>query len=556
MAGPWRRLAEGPARAGWLAGAVAGLLVTLAMALGRLALMTPLVPEILAEAVFAWVPMGLFRLAIGLFGDFAKTLAFAAAVGAQLFALAAAGAVYGLYRRAPRAALPEKRWLSAAGLGAAAWLAAGLAVLPAAGAGWFGTGLRSPPGLPPGFSTLLLFLGYGALVEALFPWALRRTAGLGDAVAGALGDPAHAAGTADVAVPAVFSRRRFLARLGLGAAGALGLVGLARGIQALMHAAVGNPMDGPPETAASGGGGAPGFRVRGLSAEVTPNADFYVVSKNLQDPLVDEAAWRLRVDGLVGRPLVLDRRALRRFQMVEQYQTLECISNPVGGDLISNAHWRGVRLREILEAAGGMGPGAVKVVLHAEDNYSDSIPVDRALDEATVLALEMNGQPLPPEHGFPARLLVPGLYGIKNVKWLNRVEVVDYDYKGYWQVRGWSDEGAIKTMSRIDVPRHRAKVDAAGATLAGVAFAGTRGITVMELSPDGGRTWLEARVKQALGPFTWQLWVAEWRPPASGSYAVRVRATDGAGEVQTAEVRPSLPEGATGHHTITLRVTG
>jgi DMSO/TMAO reductase YedYZ molybdopterin-dependent catalytic subunit len=285
-------------------------------------------------------------------------------------------------------------------------------------------------------------------------------------------------------------------------------------------------------------------KIDGLALEVTPVPDFYEVSKNPFDPQVDAGRWRLEVGGLVEKPLSLSYDEIRSLPSVEQYATLECIDNKVGGDLIGNALWRGVRLREIIDMAG-LRQGVIDIVLRASDDYTDSIPLNRAMADGTILVYEMNGEPLTSSHGFPLRLIVPGIYGMKNVKWVKRIEARDIDFKGYWQARGWDDRAEYKTMSRIDAP----DTDVMGtATIAGIAFAGDRGIKRVEVSTDGGKTWEDAQIKPALSPYSWVLWHKEWTPASKGKHTLIVRATDGQGIAQTSEYSPAAPSGTSGHH--------
>lgn len=295
-------------------------------------------------------------------------------------------------------------------------------------------------------------------------------------------------------------------------------------------------------------------RVKGLPPEITPNDQFYVVSKNPPgfDPVVNATKWSLDVTGLVSRPLRLTYDDLKAMPPVEQFQTLECISNEVGGDLISTAKWKGVRLRDVLQRAGGPAATAVKIAFRCADGYTESIPVGDAMDATTLLAYEMNGEPLPPKHGFPVRLLVPGLFGMKNPKWITRIEVVDYDFRGYWEASGWSDEAVVKTTSQFAVPSRTVPLGEVG--LGGVAYAGDRGITQVEVSTDGGKTWRPADVKPPLGKFTWVLWAALWTPTAPGEYTLKVRAKDGLGVLQSARETSTLPDGASGYHTIRVSV--
>jgi DMSO/TMAO reductase YedYZ molybdopterin-dependent catalytic subunit len=295
-------------------------------------------------------------------------------------------------------------------------------------------------------------------------------------------------------------------------------------------------------------------RTEGLPPEITPNEQFYVVSKNPPgfDPTVDADRWALQLNGLVATATRLTYDELKAMPATEQVQTLECISNEVGGDLISTARWKGVRLRDVLQRAGGLQPTAIKVVFRCADGYKESLPVVDAIHPATLLAYEMNGEPLPAQHGFPLRLLVPGLFGMKNPKWITTIEAVDYDHRGYWEASGWSEEAVVKTMSAFTGTPRSAPIGEVA--LGGVAYGGDRGIKAVEYSADDGRTWHPAEVKPPLGPFTWVLWAALWRPTAPGEYTLKVRARDGVGVLQTSQHADTLPDGASGYHTIRVRV--
>jgi len=284
--------------------------------------------------------------------------------------------------------------------------------------------------------------------------------------------------------------------------------------------------------------------VAGLTPEVTDNDSFYNVDINIVKPSVDHIKWRLKVKGLVDTPYSLDYGTLQSdFEVVEIAHTLTCISNEVGGDLISTAVWRGVRLRDVLERAG-IGEEVVDVVFRGAEGYSDSIALEKALEDTTLVVFGMNGEALPREHGFPARIIVPGIYGMKNVKWLVEIELVDHDYQGYWMQKGWSDVASIKTGSRIDVPRDIERVSLP-AMAAGIAWAGDRGIKRVEISDDGGNNWKEAMLKRALSPLTWRLWAADI-DPGKGRRKILVRAVDGDGNIQSAELAEPHPDGASG----------
>ena len=331
-------------------------------------------------------------------------------------------------------------------------------------------------------------------------------------------------------------------------AGGLGDPGgkpLVRPAGARLRHSAGAPAESAAEQAA--------FAIPGLTPEVTSNRDHYTVDESIIDPDVDAGGWRLRIGGLVGHPLELSYQELLGMPSVEQLVTLQCISNLVGGDLVGTAKWTGVPLRDVLARAGGVQAAAVRVVFRATGGYSDSLPVDKALEPTTIVAYGMNDASLPRRHGYPARIIVPGIYGMKNVKWLERIEVVDYDYEGYWQRRGgWDNVARVKTASRIDVPADGATPQAPLA-VAGVAWAGERGIRSVEVSADGGRTWLPATLRRVLAPLTWRQWRLALRPQA-GQVRLRVRAVDGTGALQEEAPAPPHPDGAAGYHEVRIRV--
>ena len=293
-------------------------------------------------------------------------------------------------------------------------------------------------------------------------------------------------------------------------------------------------------------------RIQGVVPEVTPTPEHYVISKNVFNPSVEEAQWELRITGMVDNELTLTLSDLKALPSVERTSTLTCISNQVGGDLIGNSLWTGVHLNDLLETAG-VQEGATELVLRAADNYSDSFPLEAALRDGTIVAYFQNGEPLTRDHGFPARVLVPGIYGMKNLKWVTEISLTNEDYQGYWQTRGWSDSAIVQTMSRIDTAEATPLEDGSYA-IGGVAFAGLRGISEVEVSTDGGESWQMAQVKPALNDLSWNLWGFSW-DAEPGTYDVLVRATDGTGEQQTAERNRPLPDGATGYHQLSVTVS-
>ncbi len=286
----------------------------------------------------------------------------------------------------------------------------------------------------------------------------------------------------------------------------------------------------------------------------TPNDKFYVVNYSdspfslSRDIKVDQ--WQVSVTGAVKKPMVLHYGDILKRPAVDRAVTLECIDNLPGGDSMGTAMWRGISLKDLLIDVGADTEAARDVVFRAADGYDDSIPFERAMRGDVLLAYMMNGTRLPKMHGFPLRAVVPGIYGIKNVKWIVEIEVYNGDYKGYWQRKGWTDDGTIKLTSRIDSPGHYQILRGKEHLFKGIAYGGPETITKVEISFDGGRTWNDAPFELPLSPYTWVVWYYSWAPPKAGNYQVAVRAIDAKGQVQTSEiVRPS-PAGASGLHTI------
>jgi DMSO/TMAO reductase YedYZ molybdopterin-dependent catalytic subunit len=290
------------------------------------------------------------------------------------------------------------------------------------------------------------------------------------------------------------------------------------------------------------------FAVPGLSSYVTPNADFYRIDTALFVPRVSPDGWSVAVHGMVDHPFELSYDELLAMPMVEEPVTIACVSNEVGGDLIGNAVWRGVPLPTLLERAG-VQPGATQIVGRSVDDFTVGFPTELALDGRTALvAVGMNGEPLPTKHGFPARLIVAGLYGyVSATKWLRDIVLTRLeDFDAYWVPRGWAKEAPIKTESRIDVPRGGASVAAGRVAVAGVAWAPTRGISGVEVQVDDG-AWQRTRLGEVANDNTWVQWLYEWQA-SPGRHRLSVRATDGTGQVQTADSNPPAPDGATGYH--------
>ena len=355
--------------------------------------------------------------------------------------------------------------------------------------------------------------------------------------------------------PLGWDRRRFLATSGAAAVGAAAAGGIARAIETGregdVRAATRVPLpdnvgaDQTPDIP-------PGAELFDETPYLTPNDAFYRIDTALSFPRVDVDNWSFEINGLVDTPLRITYADLLAMPQVERVVTLCCVSNEVGGGYIGNAVWRGVLLRDLLDRAG-VQPAAEQVFSTSLDGWTCGFPVDVALDGRDVMiAIGMNGATLPLEHGYPARLVVPGLYGyVSATKWLAKIELTTWDKEGYWVPRGWSALGPVKTQSRIDVPRSRV-VPTGKQMIAGVAWAQHRGIEKVEVQIDEG-PWQEAMLAESSTDDAWRQWLLEW-DPTPGLYLLRVRATDKSGETQTEEQAPVAPDGATGYHMRRVKV--
>lgn len=359
------------------------------------------------------------------------------------------------------------------------------------------------------------------------------------------------------------TRRGFLGWAGMvGAAGAVAAAG-ANEIRARSSAAeardaveftappaeVATEIDRAVAQAASGEVGS----TAGITPLIVPSDDFYLIDTALTKPQVDPANWSLTIRGMVDNELTFTYDDLLERATTIAPVTLSCVSNEVGGDLVGNAVWRGVPLTELLDEAG-VQPGATQIASRSVDGWSCGFPTDAAYDGRTALvAVGMNDEPLPIRHGFPARLVVAGLYGyVSATKWLSEIELTTIeDFDGYWIPRGWSKLGPIKTQSRIDTPRRRQEVAAGSIVpIAGVAWAPDLGVERVEVQIDEGE-WAEATLGESLGPDAWIQWLYRWEA-TPGDHTVRVRATDGSGQTQTPDPAPPAPNGASGWHQIEI----
>src|SRR5438034_5552114 len=293
---------------------------------------------------------------------------------------------------------------------------------------------------------------------------------------------------------------------------------------------------------------------------ITPNDLFYCVTKNVVDPRVNVDLWHLEVVGLVQNRATWRFQDLSEFPPVEQETTLMCISNGLDAGLISNAVWKGLPLRDLLDQTAPLS-NAARVRLYCVDYYTDTIPLEKAMDPTTLLAYEMNGVPLPHRHSYPLRAIVPGYFGEKHVKWLTRIELTTANAKGFYETQGWGPEFITPTRSRIDMPDHESwfswgKLNGA-IEVKGMAYGGDRGISRVELSFDDGETWDDVEIYYASGGLAWTLWKLRdgWMPDEPADYTIVVRATDGEGDVQEWEEGRSPYSGVTGFHKIVVHVT-
>jgi len=357
------------------------------------------------------------------------------------------------------------------------------------------------------------------------------------------------------------SRRGFLVRAGI--LGALAFIGHTIGRSMLDNRAanaaiagvtIPGTVDPAPSIAADNG-----FDIEGITPLVIANDDFYRIDTALVTPTVDVATWSLRVFGMVDREVTLTFDELVSLPLIERFVTIACVSNEVGGDLIGNAKWTGVRLTDVLELAG-VQSGATQIVPRSVDGWAAGFPTEwvTAPDQPrdAMIAVKMNDEPLPVAHGFPARLIVPGLYGyVSATKWLKEIELTTWEaFDSYWVPRGWSKTAPVLTQSRIDLPKREAQHRVGDVIqVAGVAWAMNRGVSRVEIRVDEGE-WQPATLATPIGPQTWVQWRFAWKADAAGRHTFWVRATDGAGVPQEERITRPDPDGARGYHSVPVQV--
>ena len=507
--------------AGLLAGLIAGIAMTVVMlVLACFGVATPL--AIIGDRLSVFIKPGPFLSIMGRVGGYnhLKQLGVGSTMAGQLFVGALAGAIFGLLMRRN----PQRR--------VTAWTMSIFVVLPIAAiaiALWavLGTSYIGLPIASGGAVTLIGFalsvLVFERTLVASFYFLTRPEAG---AESGEF-------------TPAIGRRALILGGLGVLIAG--GGVGLLRRLYRIATFSY------------------DGTQYKGRIVQpITPNDLFYCVTKNVIDPRVNVDLWHLEVNGLVQNPTTYRFQDLKGFNQVEQETTLMCISNGLDAGLISNAVWKGITLRDLIDPAGPMAD-ARRVRLFGVDNYTDTIPLEKALDPTTLLAWEMNGRSLPDRHGYPLRAIVPGYFGEKHVKWLTRIELTGDNVKGFYETQGWGPDFMTPTRSRIDAPDHESRFSLGQLSgpieVKGIAFGGDRGISRVEISDDDGETWTDGNVHYPGTKLTWALWTYQWRPDGPDDYTLVVRATDGEGAVQEWEEDRSPFSGVTGFHKITVHVT-
>jgi DMSO/TMAO reductase YedYZ molybdopterin-dependent catalytic subunit len=543
----WKAIA-----AGLLAGFVAAIAMTAMMLLlACFGVATPLV--IIGDRLSVFIPPGPFLSLMGKLGGYnhLKQLGVGSTIAGQLVVGAIAGGLYGWIAR-PRkipsdgagAAIRESRIARSAPLITAAvfvllpLVVFAIALWPVLGTSYLG--------LPIATARLITLVGFALCVfifERTLVAGFRLLVGPGKSTAAPRSAPnAFGAATDQIDgefTPAMGRRAFVLSAIAIAVAG--GGVALAR----KLYRAATFSYDG--------------LQYKGRIVEpITPNNQFYCVTKNVIDPRVNVDLWHLEVDGLVEKRATYRLRDLEGFAATEQETTLMCISNGLDAGLISNAVWKGIPLRDLLDRAAPFS-GAARVRFHGVDNYTDTITLDKAMDPTTLLAYEMNGVPLPDRHGYPLRMIVPGYFGEKHVKWLTRIEVADANAKGFYEAQGWGPDFITPTRSRIDVPDNESAFSLAKLSdpieVKGMAYGGNRGISRVELSFDDGQTWNESIIYYPGTRLSWALWSYDWRPEKADDYMLVARATDAEGKVQEIDWNRSFFSGVTGFHKIVVHIT-
>ncbi len=501
-----------------LIGVIAALWMSAAMFAHRLLFGIASMPGLITIRIIPFVPGNISGPILGTLGPFSKLVPELSALLAQLLVGAA---VAGLYARSwGRPDAPTwKRWAFGPLVGLGLWALTLAALWPVLRANFHGRPLTTGRAL----TIIAIFLDYllfGALLPLLFLLARRaRMVEAGDAPAGA----------------GAITRRHAVSFVGAGAVVAFGA--FAFGLRRISTL------------------GYDGHRPEPPVQPITDNPSFYIVTNGLADPHINAAVWQLAIGGDVARPMTLSFDDLKALPAIDETTTLACIGNTLGGGLVSTAVWHGVPLQSLIDMAQPT-PGVTEVFFTANDGYTNTVEFDKVAAEGMIVAYGMNDAPLPQQHGFPVRIITPGRYGEKNVKWVTRIDLQKQHTKGFYEAQGWDRNAVVKTLTRVDTP---AKGDAVMAgrptTMRGVAFGGLRGVSKVEVTTDGGATWTAAMITAKPSPQSWALWELPWTPPASGSYKLGARCYEADGTLQPVITEQNFPSGAAAIAFVTVVAT-
>jgi DMSO/TMAO reductase YedYZ molybdopterin-dependent catalytic subunit len=501
----------------WNLGVTAALWMTALMFAHRLLFGIASVPGLITERVIPLVPGQASGDILGRVGQFAKLIPELSAIVAQLIVGGLVGAWYA--RAWGKADAPAwKRWAFGPLVGTGLWLATLAALWPVLGENYHGR----PPGTGRALTigTILVdYLLFGVLLPLLF--LLARRAETGD--------------EAPVGARPGLSRRQALSVIGGGAL--LATAGFAFGLQRISTL------------------GYDGKRPKRPVQAITDNASFYSVTKNLADPHISNlGAWRLEIGGDVANPMTLTYDDLKALPAVDETATLLCIGNVLGAGLSSTAVWHGAPLMALIDKARPKS-GVTEVLFTASDGYTNTIDLAQVAAEGVIVAYGMNGEPLPRKHGYPARIITPGRYGEKHVKWVTRITVQRGHTRGFYESQGWDRDAVVKTTARIDAP---AKADTVPLgqpyTMRGLAYGGLRGVSTVEVTTDGGATWQPAAITANPSPQSWSLWEYAWTPAKAGSVKLGVRCYERDGTLQPTNEEENFPSGSAGIHFVDVMV--
>lgn len=502
-----------------LIGVIAALWMTAAMFAHRLLFGIASAPGLITERIIPLVPGQTSGTILGVIGQFAKLVPEISAIVAQLVVGGMAAALYARTWGRPDAPV-WKRWAFGPLVGLGLFVATLAALWPVLSENYHGRSLATGRALTI-TAIFLDYLFFGLLLPVLFI-LVRREATVPASAAMARG----------------LTRRQALSIVGGGAALAFGAFAL--GLKRISTL------------------GYDGKRPTRPVQPITDNASFYSVTKNLADPAVSVANWQLAIGGAVANPMTLSFADLKAMPGVDETATLACIGNPLGGGLLSTAMWHGVPLQSLIDMAKPAS-GVTEVLFTASDGYTNTVDPAKVATEGMLVAYGMNGEPLSDKHGYPARIITPGRYGEKHVKWVTRIDLRTTPSKGFYESQGWDREAVVKTLSRIDFP---VKGDTIAPlqpiTITGIAFGGLRGVSKVEVTTDGGATWQAATITARPSPQSWALWDFPWTPPANGNYKLGVRCYEGNGALgktesaggasQPMKEEENFPSGAAGIH--------